>query len=444
MKWSEHYRRRLNAIREGPDWIRIPDLLVAANYRSPTVLIIAWSYGWYLRWFTPAGRLIASIAPLILGYTLLSFQTPIRMLALVLAAVFLTDFLIGMLFHPRLTIRRTAPDRARAGSDVFVEYEVVNRRSFPALELEIDRYLAEKGLRLPDGPATLPILGGRERRQFRCRIGSRRRGVYVLPRPIANSRFPLALFQWSCRSGQQHKLHVYPAFEPLLTLELPVGKRFQKEGVSKVSKVGESMDFAGCRDFRSGDEPRHIHWRSSARAGRLVVKEYQEEYLSRVAVIVDTFVPRSRFSFRLSHPFRRESRPLEGAVALAGALADYLARGDYVIDFFAAGPEIYHFQGGRSLGCLDGILDILACLEPNSAHPILELTPMVMDEVAGIGSAVVILLAWDDERQKLLEQLRRRGVAVKAILVGPDAAGRPGEVRRFDPEDILAGKVNRL
>jgi len=437
------YRQWKRTLKEGPDWIRIPDLVVSANYRSPTVLLIAWCYGWYIRWFTMPGRLVAAIFPLILGYTVLSVRTPIRTLALALLALFLIDFFVGLLFRPRLTIRRTVPDRARAGSDVTVEYELVNRRNWSALDLEIDRYLSEKGLRLPHGPAVLPILDSHARQTVNCTVCGVRRGVYMMPRPIADSRFPLALFKWSCRDGQQHKLHIYPAFEPLLTLELPVGKRFQKEGVSRVSKVGESMDFAGCRDFRSGDEPRHIHWRSSARAGHLVVKEYQEEYLSRVAVIVDTHVTKPRFSFRLKKSTHPEYRDLEAAIALAASLADFLARGDYVIDFFAAGPEVYHFQGGRSLSCLDGILDILACLEPNHARPILEMTPEVMHEVAGIGSAVVILLGWDEERRSFIEQLRQRGVAVKTIVVGT-AGGLPGDIRGLDPADILAGKVTRL
>lgn len=446
MIFVDTYRKWARQLSEGPDWIRIPDLLVTHNYRSPTVLLVAWLYGWYIRLFTLPGRMIVVISPLIIGYTLLSVRTPIRILAFSVIAIFLVDFFFGMLFRPKLRVVREVPERVRAGSDVRLEYELTNRRRWSALDLEIDRYVFDKGLYPIRGAVEVPIMAGREKRRVSGLVRAGRRGVYLLPRPIVDSRFPLALFKWSCRDGRQHKLHVYPAFTSLLTLELPVGKKFQKEGVSKVSKVGESMDFAGCRDFRSGDEPRHIHWRSTARAGRLVVREYQEEYLSRVAVIVDTFVPPRRFSFRLRRPGRQEFRELEGAVALTAALADYLARGDYVIDFFAAGPEIFHFQGGRSLNCLDSILDILACIEPNTDRPIFALTPLVMEEVAGVGSAVVILLGWNEERRLFLEELRRNGVAVKAVLVGDAAAfpGLPDEIKAIDPDDIIGGRINRL
>jgi len=429
----------------GPDWIKIPEMLISGEYRSPTVMILSWLYAWYIRLFTLPGRMIVIITPLLFGYTVLSVRTPIRILTLTLAAMFAIDLFFGLLFRPRLRIRRDAPPRIRAGSEADIIYELVNRRRLPALDVEMDSYFRDKGLEFISGPAAVNMIPARGLQELKTRITARRRGLYTLPQPIADSRFPMALFKWSCRDGHRQKLHVYPAFHPLFELDLPVGRKFQREGTSKVSKVGESLDFAGCRDFRTGDDPRHIHWRSTARTGRLVVKEYQEEYLSRVAVIIDTYITIPRFNFRLHRNLKPEFPRLEAAVSLTAALADFLARGDFVIDFFAAGPEIYHFKGGRSLGCLDSILDILACIEPNRNKPLETLTPLVLDEIAGIGSAILVLLDWNEERRRLVEQLRRHGVALKLVMIRDGIpTEHPDEALELDPDDIFSGNVRRI
>lgn len=57
------------------------------------------------------------------------------------------------------------------------------------------------------------------------------------------------------------------------------------------SSTGDAIEFVGTRDYREGDPPRNIHWRSWARRGAPVVKEYQEEYFCRIALILDTFLP---------------------------------------------------------------------------------------------------------------------------------------------------------
>ena len=443
-EWLAKIRRRWM---EGPDWVRLPELVVSGRYRSPTLLFCFWAYAWYVRVLTIPGRMLLMISPLVLGYTLLSVRTPIRILAFAIIALFVTDVIVGLVFMPRLAVRRSIPERARAGSGVRIEYVVRNRRRLPAMDIELDVHFRDKKLEFDGNPGAFGILPGRTERRVSAVVKAGRRGVYPLPAAIGGSRFPLGLWRWSCRDGIGCKLHVYPAFDSLNALTLPVGRRFQREGGTKVSKVGESPDFAGCRDFRSGDDPRHIHWAGLARSGRLVVKEYQEEYLSRVAVIVDTFVKFKLPHFRLAKVLKPEFPNLEAAVSLAAALADFLARGDYVIDFFAAGPEIYHFQGGRSLSCLDNILDILACIEPETSHSLTELSPLVMDELRGIGGVVLILLDWNEERRKFVDNLRGTGTGLKVVLI--EGSGRfelepPPDCLRLPAADVLGGKVRSL
>ncbi|MHB9139554.1 MAG: DUF58 domain-containing protein, partial [Victivallaceae bacterium] len=190
----------------------------------------------------------------------------------------------------------------------------------------------------------------------------------------------------------------------------------------------------------------HIYWPGSARSsGGLIVKEYQEEYLTRIALIVDTYVPKVK-NFRLVTKRHLISEELEAGISLAAALTDFLTKGEYVVDIFAAGTQVYHFQAGRHLACLEGILDVLACLEPNNEHPISRLSPSVLEEVSGIGSAVIVLLGWDKERETLVRKLRESGVALRIIVVGDGvhAADAPAGTTFVHTADIREGRVRKL
>jgi len=69
---------------------------------------------------------------------------------------------------------------------------------------------------------------------------------------------------------------------------------------------GESEEFVAMREYRRGDSLRRVHWRSTARLGELVVKEYQDEYFVRHALVLDTFCEASRDTvFEEPWPWRR-------------------------------------------------------------------------------------------------------------------------------------------
>src|SRR5262249_20160148 len=161
------------------------------------------------------------------------------------------------------------------------------------------------------------------------------RGSYDIPGPTALSAFPFGLTTGRRYFDRPGKLLVYPAFKPLSRLAIPVGTKYQPGGLVLTSRVGESMEFIGTREYQFGDRVRDLHPRSWARVGFPVVRQFQEEYLTRVAMVVDTFVPSTA-----------PLATLEAVLSLSASIADWLARQDYVVDLFAAGPDLYTFQAG--------------------------------------------------------------------------------------------------
>src|SRR5690606_26014556 len=100
---------------------------------------------------------------------------------------------------------------------------------------------------------------------------------------------------------------------------------------------------------RPGDAVRDLHARSWARTGVPVVREYQQEYFTRVGVVLDTDI--------------EDAERLEAAVELAAGVIAHLSRGEALVDVLVVGDRVHELLVGRSLGYLDQALELLATVE---------------------------------------------------------------------------------
>jgi uncharacterized protein (DUF58 family) len=279
----------------------------------------------------------------------------------------------------------------------------------------VEAYLQVEG----DSPVRVPV-----------HLHPRRRGRYVLPSLGVAHTDPFGVARSKAVWRPQHVLLAYPRYFTLEELPLPVGRRYQPGGIPLASRVGESLEFVGTREYREGDPLRKIHWPSWARRGEPVVKEYQEEYFSRIALVLDTFRPR--------RPRPRERERFEAAISLLASVAGHFSRSDEVVDVLAAGPDLYEVSTGRSLGYLDNVLDVLACLEPSAAAPFETVGPALFARLERLTTVVAVMLDWDEAREAFLRRVRAMGVAVRVLLVHEGETrrpwtGAPGEIGDFAP-----------
>src|SRR6185369_16941459 len=144
---------------------------------------------------------------------------------------------------------------------------------------------------------------------------------------------PLGLIGTRTVDGPDQVLLVYPRFFTMDRFDIPLGRRHQPGGIPLSSNTGDSVEFTGTRDYREGDPIRSIHWRSWARRGQPVVKEYQEEYFCHIAIILDTFLP--------PKPTAADEAAFEAGVSVVASIADYFSRSEYIVDILAAGPDVY-------------------------------------------------------------------------------------------------------
>jgi len=272
--------------------------------------------------------------------------------------------------------------------------------------------------------------------EMRVELHPRRRGRYVLRTPTLRTTDPLALATGPAPRPQDHVLLVYPRFYTMESFTVPAGRRYQPGGIPLSSSTGDAIEFVGTREYREGDPVRNIHWRSWGRRGEPVVKEYQEEYFARIALVLDTFAP--------PRPTPSEQRSFEAAISVLASIADHYSRSDFVVDILAAGPEVYEVSAGRSLAYLDNILDVLAGLEPCPEPPFAAIGPALFDKLSRITTVVAVLQDWDDARERFLREVNALGTAVHVIVVHEGATTRPwaaagdevGDVVHMTPDDV--------
>ncbi len=389
--------------------------------------------------FTASGRALLIAAPVIgIAAASFSIQYPMYWFATMLLAVLFVDALVGRVFRPRVEIERRLPDRCAADAILNVRAKVTNVGWFPCYDLAVRELAHPYPLRLVTDLEYTDTLKRGESTVLTYEVHPTRRGSYDLPGPEVVSAFPFGLYNARRKTQDPHHLLVYPRFKPLMNLRVPTGARHQPGGLEMVSAVGDSEEFIGLREYRPGDRLRDLHYLAWARVGYPVVREYNQEYLTRIAMAVDTFQPKRSLA---------GSRQVEAAISLAAAVADALAREEYVVDIFAAGPELYHFQAGRSLAFLDDILDVLACVEECREDPFPKIGPALLDEIGKISTVVCVFLDWDEVRSNFVREIQDRGAEPMVLIVregktSTDPAGfsgKAGGAKLFTPAQVEEG-----
>lgn len=387
-----------------------------------------------------------------------AFTLLVALLALALAA--------AARFRPRMVVRRTLPRYATAGERLEYPASVENTGSRPlagltAVERLADsrpsfdlwcatpepgeakrnafdrrvgyyrwRWLVERRLPRPLREVALPTVAPGKSATVKLALEPRRRGRLELAGVTLARTDPLGLVRGLYRAEAPAHVTVLPRRYRLPRIALPGARRFQQGGVTLASSVGDSAEFVGLRDYRPGDPLQRVHWKSFARTGRPIVREYQDEFFDRHALVLDTSTGRG------------EDAAFEEAVAVAASFVRAIDTQECLLDLLFVGREVHCHTGGRGQTRPEHLLEVLAGVAPSPPPAFAILADRVRAHRHRLTSAIVVLLDWDEPRRRFVAALRASGLAVRALLVcAPEAAPAPapGGPLVLHPGEIAAG-----
>jgi uncharacterized protein (DUF58 family) len=260
-----------------PLWARLGGRVVRALrwFRPPRVLRPT-RQGW---WFI-AAAIAVGLAATNTGNNLLYL-----LFAMLLGFITISG-LLSEQAHRRLLVRRCLPGAVHAGAPAYFALALANRkRRVPSFSLHLEEADPASGdvrchyvLRLGPGEGTT----------WTYPLVFPRRGRHRLPGYRVWTRFPFGLFTKATRLREQAEVLVLPAVRPL---DGPAPGSLWGAGQRPRPRRGRGTDLHELRDFRDGDDPRLIHLKSTARTGRLILRELEEEETRRLRLVVEDPAP---------------------------------------------------------------------------------------------------------------------------------------------------------
>ncbi len=269
----------------------------------------------------------------------------------------------------RSQITRNVPRRVMCGELFAVELTLVNLQSwFPLWMLQARDTVAGVGEILE--PMNLFITvppGGRQTGHYTLRL--RRRGEYHFGPLRLSSRFPLGLIERGQLFPTPDRVLVYPKIGRLT-------RSAQRQLLGSAELTSERRarsgvfhdEFHHLREYRAGDNPRAIHWRTSARRGALILREFEQNREQHLCLLIDLWQPSSGVT-------ADDRERTEWALSLAATICleqRRLAR-DSRLSLYGDGRLTLAWEGRATAASLETLLDELALIQAGPAEHTREL-----------------------------------------------------------------------
>lgn len=341
--------------------------------------------------------------------------------------------------------RFTRTRRSQVGQYAEEQFEVTNRNYWPKLWIEIEDHST-----LPWHPASRVVsnLGRGSTQRWQVKTLCMQRGRFQLGPITLHGGDPLGIFMKTHEVAGTSQLIVYPlvveltSFEPSLS-DLSGGEARHRRTYQITSSV------AGVREYVRGDSLNRIHWPTTARARRFMVKEFELDPTADIWLFLDLYAetegalpwsakPPEPGLFALRTRRQREKgfelppNSTEYSITVTASLARYFLMRNRAVGFTAWGNVRDYVQADRGERQLNKLLEALAVVEANGSMPFANI--ISTDGIRLNRNDTVIAISTDPSREwaLALQQIQRRGVKSVAVLIDGSTFGRS-----FDYEPLL-------
>jgi uncharacterized protein (DUF58 family) len=386
-----------------------------------------------------------------LGLLAAGYSQQINLILLVAgltAGPIVASFVVSASMLRRLKASRRAPAYVFAGDPLVIDYTLENERTWTAalaLFVEDDLAPADRTLPGPGAPTPrvfFPRVAPRDRARLRWQGRGPRRGRYRFRTLELVTRAPFGLLERRVTVEAPEALVVYPTVGQLSRRwHLMQRQAIETQRGQRHDRSAQQQEYHGLRDYRPGDSPRWIHWRTTARLGKPMIKEFEQENEQDLAILLDPWLPRTKVT-----PAQRDA--LERAIQFAATVCLETCRRPgrrLLLGWTGATPGVC--QGPSSIKLLHELLEQLAVLRPateGAFSALLDaLPPATLREAAlVVVSTRPLNLAEEAERSVRLSGGSARGWAGRVILLDASRGDLDDLVQYAEQAaDAFAGRV---
>lgn len=338
--------------------------------------------------FSRQGLYFLAVLLIVFGFALLGDVNLLMVLAGMLLGVLWVNWRLVRKTLRGLQLRRRMPQSVGAGDPLLVALELANTRrrggSRAVLAQEEIRPESDSSGAKPLEPLVLfPYVPARGSRTATYRVRLTHRGRYRFAAPALSTGYPFGFFRRRMIVGADQTLLVLPRPGRLMPRWLDRHHESFEGNRQREQRHGRvSGEFYGVRPWQRGDSRRQIHWRSSARRGTLVVRQFEQHRNRDVALVVDLWQP--------ERPATEALENVELAVSFAATVVADMCRrggGNLLVATTVAPAEV--LRGPASPAMMQAVMETLAVAEASSDD---RLEAMFLGVLSAIEPGVEVVL----------------------------------------------------
>ncbi|HET9222037.1 MAG TPA: DUF58 domain-containing protein [Roseiflexaceae bacterium] len=322
--------------------------------------------------------------------------------------------------------RESFTQRSQVGDEARERITIRNLWGAPKLWVELRDHSD-----MPNhGTGFVTYLPGHERRRWSARTLCTMRGKFTLGPATLISGDPFGIFRLERPVPGTNEVLVYPRTTALPGFSLPSAELPGGQDV-KSRAFHVTPNVSTIREYQPGDSFNRIHWRSTARVGQLMVKEFELDPTAEVYLVLDM---QERVQQILA-PVRAErgGRPLneqriaesteEYGVQAAASISRHLLEQNRMLGLISWGQHREVIPAERESRQLFKILEALAVLRAHGAQPLAEVLAAEATRFGRNCTLVIITPSLDERWVVSLQHLLYRGVRAVVVLVEPQSFG---------------------
>lgn len=331
------------------------------------------------------------------------------LMAAVMFSLLAVAFAISRVAIIGLTCSRPEGYRLSAGERVEISLAVTNRGHLPRFGLTVLDTLPPWLLPVTPPETLIPLLRAGHSATVAYRVLAGKRGVYRLGPPQAVATDPLGLFRARRRLQGESEVVVYPTPIELGYGAYAGGIAYGGLQVSRSTLPGDGVESHSVREYTPGDELRRIHWKSTAKRGRLAVIEFEPSLTGDLTLVLDMAEG--------GDVGIDQDTTVEYAVTIAASLGAHAVRHGVGLAIWATTAARRHHASVRRGDEAMLALDLLARVSADGPEPVSAVLARAAEDLRPGATVVVVLPMPRAELAPTVEELVRRHIRVVAIVL---------------------------
>ncbi len=381
------------------------------------------------------GLLIYSLLGLIL-----SDQEIYARLSYLWAFLIAGNFMLSKIALRGISLKRTPRTLKGQVGEIFEEtFEIENTGRFPRIWVEIEDLSTLPGGK---GSRVLTLLGAKRSRTYVSRIKLTMRGAYSLGPSLIHSGDPFGFFPVSIEFPAKKELTVYPRIIEVRSFPSPLGLLPGGDSVRRRTHQ-ITPNASTVREYSSGDPISRIHWKSTARRDRLMVKEFELDPLAEVWLFLDAQksvhfakkynldpdVGNVMLGKRVDNKLAPSSE--EYIATIAASIARYFLEQDRTLALMVSGKFPNDLQPDRGARQFGKVIESLALMRADGELPF---SAFVLNQARFLPQGSTIVLhtpSIDQELEFTTDALQRLGLRPIVILLDAQSFGGSAGSKRL-------------